>query len=377
MRSKYRSLKIRIILQTLGISLIVACIGYFVLDIFVDGVFQDPFAKTVVYIFERIGMDELEAIRVYRLIFVQNKTMIIGAGFFVLLLLSFYLGMSKFTTYLRQVEGGIQMILNESKDRILLPPELNPLENKLNEIKGTLKEQRRIAEESEQRKNDIIVYLAHDLKTPLTSIIAYLSLLNESPDMSEEQRAKYIGISLEKAKRLGELINEFFEITRYNLQNITLDKKEFYLYVLLEQVMDSFAAVFKQKGLEWKIEVDDKILIYGDSDRLARVFENLLRNAVSYCYPNSLIEVYGMIDGDNAEILVRNQGKTIPEHQLNNLFEKFYRLDEARSSETGGAGLGLAIAKEIIELHDGTIKANSQNEYTTFIIRLPRKKEEQ
>ena len=250
-------------------------------------------------------------------------------------------------------------------------------ENKLNEIKGTLKEQRRIAEESEQRKNDIIVYLAHDLKTPLTSIIAYLSLLNESPDMSEEQRAKYIGISLEKAKRLGELINEFFEITRYNLQNITLDKKEFYLYVLLEQVMDSFAAVFKQKGLEWKIEVDDKILIYGDPDRLARVFENLLRNAVSYCYPNSLIEVYGMIDGDNAEILVRNQGKTIPEHQLNNLFEKFYRLDEARSSETGGAGLGLAIAKEIIELHDGTIKANSQNEYTTFIIRLPRKKEEQ
>ena len=215
------------------------------------------------------------------------------------------------------------------------------------------------------------------LKTPLTSIIAYLSLLNESPDMSEEQRAKYIGISLEKAKRLGELINEFFEITRYNLQNITLDKKEFYLYVLLEQVMDSFAAVFKQKGLEWKIEVDDKILIYGDPDRLARVFENLLRNAVSYCYPNSLIEVYGMIDGDNAEILVRNQGKTIPEHQLNNLFEKFYRLDEARSSETGGAGLGLAIAKEIIELHDGTIKAKSQNEYTTFIIRLPRKKEEQ
>jgi two-component system sensor histidine kinase VanS len=377
LRSKYRSLKIRIILQTLGISLIVACIGYFVLDIFVDGVFQDPFAKTVVYIFERIGMDELEAIRVYRLIFVQNKTMIIGAGFFVLLLLSFYLGMSKFTTYLRQVEGGIQMILNESKDRILLLPELNPLENKLNEIKGTLKEQRRIAEESEQRKNDIIVYLAHDLKTPLTSIIAYLSLLNESPDMSEEQRAKYTGISLEKAKRLGELINEFFEITRYNLQNITLDKKEFYLYVLLEQVMDSFAAVFKQKGLEWKIEVDDKILIYGDPDRFARVFENLLRNAVSYCYPNSLIEVYGMIDGDNAEILVRNQGKTIPEHQLNNLFEKFYRLDEARSSETGGAGLGLAIAKEIIELHDGTIKAKSQNEYTTFIIRLPRKKEEQ
>ena len=73
---------------------------------------------------------------------------------------------------------------------------------------------------------------------------------------------------------------------------------------------------------------------------------------------------------------MRNQGKTIPDHQLKNLFEKFYRLDEARSSETGGAGLGLAIAKEIIELHDGTIKAESQNGYTSFIIWLPRKKEE-
>ena len=97
-------------MQTLGISLIVAFIGYFILDIFVDGVFQDPFAKTVVYIFERLGMDEIEAIRIYRLIFMQNKTMIIGAGFFLLLLLSFYLGMSKFTTYLKQVESGIQMI---------------------------------------------------------------------------------------------------------------------------------------------------------------------------------------------------------------------------------------------------------------------------
>lgn len=351
-------------------------IGYFILDIFVDGVLQDPFAKTIVYIFQRIGMDEVEAIRLYRLIFWQNKSLIVGVGFFGLFLLSFYLGMSKFTTYLRQVESGIQMILNESKDKITLPQELNPMENKLNEIKGTLKEQRRIAEESEQRKNDLIVYLAHDLKTPLTSIIAYLSLLDENPELPEEQRAKYTGISLEKSKRLGKLINEFFEITRYNLQNITLDKKEFYLYVLLEQVMDSFAPVFKSKGLRWNIEVDDKILICGDPDRLARVFENLLRNAVSYCYQDSLIEVYGVVEDSNAKICVRNQGKTIPEHQLNNLFEKFYRLDEARSSETGGAGLGLAIARQIIELHSGTIQATSQNEYTTFTVRLPRKKEE-
>lgn len=376
MRSKYRSLKIRIMIQTLGISIIVGLIGYFILDIFVDGVLQDPFAKTVVHFFQKLGMDEVESIQLFRLIFWKNKTLIIGVGFFLLFLFSFYLGMSKFTTYLRQVESGIQMILNESGDRISLPAPLQPLENKLNEIKGTLKKQRKHAEESEQRKNDLVVYLAHDLKTPLTSIIAYLSLLNEAPDMPLEQRAKYTGISLEKAKRLGELINEFFEITRYNLQNITMDKKEFYLYVLLEQILDSFDPLFQRKGLECTIEVDDEIMILGDPDRLARVFENLLRNAVSYCYARTTIEVYGEIIGDNARIIVRNQGKTIPKHQLNNLFEKFYRLDEARSSETGGAGLGLAIAKEIIGLHNGTIHAESQDGYTTFTIWLPRKKEE-
>ena len=376
MRSKYRSLKIRIMLQTLGISIIVALIGYFILDIFVDGVLQDPFAKTVVYMFQRIGMNEVEAIRLYRLIFWKNKVLIVGGFFMTLLLFSFYLGMSKFTTYLRQVESGIQMILDESSNRILLPEPLQPLENKLNEIKRTLKEQRRNEEENEQRKNDLIAYLAHDLKTPLTSVIAYLTLLNEAPDMPTEQRAKYTGISLQKAKRLGEMINEFFEITRYNLQNITLEKKEFYLYVLLEQVLDSFNPILKERGLQYTIDVDDRILINGDPDRLARVFENLLKNAVAYCYPNSTINVHGIVEGEGARILVRNQGKTIPPHQLEKLFEKFYRLDEARSSETGGAGLGLAIAKEIVELHDGTIKVDSQNGYTTFSIWLPRIKEE-
>ena len=127
-------------IQTLGISIIVALIGYFILDIFVDGVLQDPFAKTVVYMFQRIGMTEVEAIRLYRLIFWKNKVLIISFGFLILFLFCFYLGMSKFTTYLRQVEAGIQMILNESSDRISLPAPLQPLENKLNEIKGTLKD---------------------------------------------------------------------------------------------------------------------------------------------------------------------------------------------------------------------------------------------
>ena len=358
-------------MQTLGISLIVAFIGYFILDIFVDGVFQDPFAKTVVYIFERLGMDEIEAIRIYRLIFMQNKTMIIGAGFFLLLLLSFYLGMSKFTTYLKQVESGIQMILNESKDHILLPPELNPLENKLNEIKGTLKEQRRIAEESEQRKNDIIVYLAHDLKTPLTSIIAYLSLLNEAPDMPVEQRAKYTGISLEKAKRLGELINEFFEITRYNLQQIILEKEMVDLYYMLIQMSDEFYPILASHGNTITLHAQEDLTVYADPTKLARVFNNILKNAIAYSYPNTDIQITAVKTEQEIRISVCNHGKTIPQQRLESIFEKFFRLDDARTTNTGGAGLGLAIAKEIVTLHGGTITATSENELTTFCVTLP------
>lgn len=375
MRNKYRKLKIKVMIQTLGISLIVGSFGYFILNIFIDGVLQDPFARAVVSAFEKFGLNEENAINMYRLIFWQNKALLVGMLFFGLFVISFYLGMSKFSRYLRRVELGIEMILNESDESIRLPEELEPVEDKLNEIKRTLRQQRQNAEETEQRKNDLVVYLAHDLKTPLTSVIAYLSLLDDSKNMEEEQREKYTAISLEKAKRLGVLINEFFEITKYNLQDITLDKKGFYLYVLLEQVLDSFAPVLEKKNLSCQTDIDDDIFIEGDPDRLARVFENLLRNAVSYSFAYTMITVTAKMEKGEAVISIKNQGNTIAPHQMEKLFEKFYRLDEARSSETGGSGLGLAIAKEIVELHGGRIQAESKDGETTFCVKLPGRKE--
>ena len=254
---------------------------------------------------------------------------------------------------------------------IELSDELQPLESQMNTIKNTLRNREYQALQSEQRKNDLVVYLAHDLKTPLTSIIAYLSLLNESPDMPEEQRAKYTQISLEKAKRLGDLINEFFEITRYNLQNITLEKQKISLNMLLEQLVDEFYPVFQRKNTTCHINMEDDIELYVDAERMARVFDNLFRNAISYSYEGTPIDVFVERQEKAVRITVRNQGKQIAEHKLNHLFEKFYRLDDARSTNTGGAGLGLAIAKEIVELHGGTIQAESNEIYTQFIVTLP------
>ena len=221
------------------------------------------------------------------------------------------------------------------------------------------------------RKNELVAYLAHDLKTPLTSVIGYISLLKEAPDMPVEQRAKYTGIALEKALRLESLINEFFDITRYNLQEIVLEEETFDLGFLLMQMADEFYPVLEQHGKSISIHADEDLSVAADSAKLARVFNNILKNAVAYSYDNTEIEIYAEKRENTIHVSISNFGKTIPKQKLDMIFEKFYRLDDARSTNTGGAGLGLAIAKEIVVAHGGTISVTSEKQITTFTVELP------
>lgn len=369
---KYRRLKLKMMLQTVVMGVTTAALGYFILQFFVDGIWQAPFADAFVNICENIGMNEPSAIALYNTIFRENKPLLVGAGFILLLIAAFYISMSTYTYYLEQLETGIENILNESEELIELDPVLLPLELKLNSIKTNLKEQQIQNSRNEQRKNDLVVYLAHDLKTPLTSVIAYLSILAEDPELPLAQRAKYANISLEKAIRLGTLIDEFFEITRYNLSNIVLEKGGIFLNMMLEQIADEFYVLFEQKGMECELSLEEDIYLMGDADRLARVFDNIIRNAISYSYDKTPIHISAKKTAeDMVQIRVRNHGKEISPHKLSHIFEKFYRLDDSRSSGTGGAGLGLAIAKEIVELHQGTIEAVSNEKYTEFIVKLP------
>lgn len=221
------------------------------------------------------------------------------------------------------------------------------------------------------RKNELVAYLAHDLKTPLTSVIGYISLLKEAPDMPVEQRAKYTNIALEKAFRLESLINEFFDITRYNLQEIVLEEETFDLGFLLMQMADEFYPVLEQHGKSISIHADEDLPIAADSAKLARVFNNILKNAVAYSYDNTEIEIYAEKRENTIHVSISNFCKTIPKQKLDMIFEKFYRLDDARSTNTGGAGLGLAIAKEIVVAHGGTISVTSEKQITTFTVELP------
>ena len=222
---------------------------------------------------------------------------------------------------------------------------------------------------------DLVLILAHDLKTPLTSIVAYLSMLDGYPKMPEEERKKYIHIALEKSNRLGELINEFFDITRYNLQNIELESVKINLTMMLEQIADELYGVLQEKKLTCDVDVEENLEVYGDPDKLARVFDNILRNAIAYCYENTKIEIQARMKNNKIEITFTNSGDRIPGDMLQTIFEKFYRVDNSRSTGTGGAGLGLAIAKEIVELHDGQIMAKSDDLHTQFIVTLPSENE--
>lgn len=268
--------------------------------------------------------------------------------------------------------NSVESIYLQNDTEVELPDEFEQVQHQLTNIRlqQSLDQQR--AKEAEQKKNDLVVYLAHDLKTPLTSVIGYLSLLDEEKGISEELRNRYIGIALQKSYRLEDLVNEFFEITRYNLQTMELDLSQINLTLLLEQLIDEFYPLLDEKNvtIDFKRELNTEEELWLDGNKMARVFDNLLKNAINYCDPNSKIEILMQETEEDIIISFTNEGNKIPAHKLEVIFEKFYRLDEARSSKTGGSGLGLAVAKKIVEQHRGKIFATSTEEKTTFTVEL-------
>ncbi len=241
----------------------------------------------------------------------------------------------------------------------------------MDSMKEEQKRQAQVIEDEMRRKDDLIAYLAHDLKTPLTSVIGYLSLLDEAPDMPGEQRGKYLHTALSKAERLEGLINEFFDITRYNLQKMPLEKRRVNLCSLLVQVTEELYPILEKHGNRVENEVDEEEYIYADPEKMARVFNNLLKNGAAYSDRDTPIKIWTRRKGEEIAIIFENTGVTIPGEKLEMIFDKFFRLDEARGGESGGSGLGLAIAKEIVSQHGGSIAAHSQERTTRFEVRLP------
>lgn len=365
LRRDYSNLKRKILTRIVSVTLlaITIAIAYSWLRVSGSG------SKYDLVITEGSTMFSVNAFGLFPLIFRKNP------GFFLVLVLAFLALLQLFVywllKYFGEINSGLDKLLEEADGDITLSPELSSLERKLNAVKAALKQRKENAEQAEQRKNDLVVYLAHDLKTPLTSIIGYLTLCSEVPQMPLAQREKAIGITLEKAFQLEQLIDEFFEITRFNLQTIVLNKSETNLSLMLEQIADEFHPVLASQNKRAVVHVPEELTIWADADKLARVFTNILKNALSYSYENSIINISGASQDETISISFTNKGVPIPANQLETIFERFYRLDSSRSSGTGGSGLGLAIAKEIISAHGGMITVESDVERTVFRVILP------
>ncbi|MET4561079.1 two-component system sensor histidine kinase VanS [Lysinibacillus parviboronicapiens] len=372
MKNEFGMLKRKIILQIIFILVLTMIIGYIINYTLIDGMLQAPFADWFIRFCEDVlQLDYYAAQNAYRILFQQNKHLWLAIGLIILLLVIFYVALSRFTRYFILISTGVTMLSDESDKEIRLPSELEFMEKKLNTVKSKLEKRAKDAQEAEQRKNDLVVYLAHDIKTPLTSIIGYLSLLDEAKDMPVEQKEKYAKITLDKSYRLEQLINEFFEITRFNLQSIILDKEAINLNYMLLQLADEFYPLLAPKGQQAVVNIQGDIQIFADANKLARVFNNIFKNAIAYSDDNSTIDISAENVMDQTIITFTNRGKAIPPQKLEMIFEKFYRLDSSRSTQTGGAGLGLAIANEIIVAHGGSISATSNDDNTVFTVQIP------
>lgn len=367
-KSGYTRLKTRIFLQ---LSLMALGTIFLIWALYI-GVFSGRLAEGAVDIIQRLFfLDYEQALGLYNYYVRGNFDLIFWLVFAVLFLIMFRFALSWFMRYFRQIDRGLDALLQEDSGEISMSPEMWEMEQKLNLVHHTLEKRKLETQLSEQRKNDMVMYLAHDIRTPLTSVIGYLCLLEEAPDMPEAQKAKYIHITLDKAYRLEHLVNEFFEITRYNLQHIVLEKEDVNLSYLLVQMADEFYPILADHANKVELQVEDNLHIYGDPDRLARVFNNILKNAVAYSFPGTVIRIWSERSPGEVCICFENQGRTIPKYKLDAIFEKFYRLDEARQTESGGAGLGLAIAREIVLLHGGRIAAQSEDNAIVFRVELP------
>lgn len=292
----------------------------------------------------------------------------------VLFSLSFLALQEKSLRYIGRISDAMENIsqgdLNTSVD-VVGDDEFSGMAENLNKMVAEIRELMDKERESERTKNELITNVAHDLRTPLTSIIGYLELLSGRQDLPEQTRRKYIDIAYTKAKRLEKLIEDLFGFTKLNYGKISMNVGKVDIVKLLGQLLEESYPSFADKNLSYELQsnVPAKI-ITADGNLLARLFDNLIGNAIKYGADGKRVLVKVLAEEEIVTVQVINYGYVIPAEELPLIFNKFYRVEHSRSSSTGGTGLGLAIAKNIVDMHGGTIDVASDTDGTVFTVRL-------
>ncbi|APG72427.1 HAMP domain-containing histidine kinase [Lactobacillus delbrueckii subsp. lactis] len=235
---------------------------------------------------------------------------------------------------------------------------------------GAINEEKAI----EQSKDELITNVSHDIRTPLTSIIGYLGLLKNGAVTSQEDMLKYINIAYDKAEQMRSLANDLFEYTTLKSTKTKLNVTPINIKGMMEQVAAGFELEAEKKGIAFSVKArPDDLIVNADVEKLVRVYNNLISNALKYAAGASRINlVANLINHEQVELRVENNGEPIPKDKLKKIFDRFYRVESSRNTKTGGTGLGLSIVQGAVELHGGTIRCESNKDWTSFIILLPR-----
>lgn len=297
---------------------------------------------------------------------------VIGLAAFIF---TFYQLSKRKVKYIGEISAGLHEIAAGNLDFRVQHrgrDELAQLAQDINRTASALQQTIEAERLAEKTKNELITNVSHDLRTPLTLIMGYLRLLKDRKFQDNQQFDTYVDIAYDKSEKLSNLIETLFEYTKLTNQGIRFDYKDVSINALLGQLMEELVSVAGDAGVEFRREFsDERMTVRIDPDHMSRVFENLLTNSIQHSVKPGQIIVRSAREGNDAVVTVVNQGNPIPPEELPRLFERFYRGDPARTSATGGAGLGLAIAKSIVELHGGLIHCECEGTEIRFIVKLP------
>ncbi len=287
---------------------------------------------------------------------------------------TFLLLQRKSMNYITRLSSAIQNISEGDLNtvvEVIGDDEFSAMAANLNKMVADIRQLMDKEREAERTKNELITNVAHDLRTPLTSIIGYLELLSGPASLTPEMKKKYLDITYTKAKRLEKLIEDLFGFTKLNYGKVSMKVSKVDIVKLLSQLLEEFYPNFMDKNLAYELQSDVPAkTISADGNLLARLFDNLINNAIKYGAEGKKILVKIQSGESIVTVSVTNYGYVIPKDELPLLFEKFYRVEQSRSTNTGGTGLGLAIAKNIVDMHGGTIGVTSDLNGTVFTVRL-------
>lgn len=226
----------------------------------------------------------------------------------------------------------------------------------------------------EENRREFVANVSHELRTPLTNIKSYTeTLITDDGSIPEDTAKSFLGVIMSEADRMTRIVSDLLILSKFDYGKMTLTMQTFPIYDLLKKICDAIMLTAQKAGCNLLLLADENLpQITADKERIEQVIVNILSNAIKYTPAGGRITVYAEYKDNCVSVSVQDTGAGIPPDDLPKLFDRFYRVDKARSRAQGGTGLGLSIAKEIIELHKGTINVSSElGKGSTFTVNLP------